>query len=220
MKVYSSRSSRPVWLLVAACALLLTASLTYGQGLPQSNPERGQTLANQRCVGCHGPNGQSQTPTFPSLAAQVPSYLSTQLILLRAGIRQSPVMNAIAKDLSDQDIADLTAYYASQPPRAPWPASDPELQAKGKALFEKGDRTRGLIACAICHGPAGQGVNANGIPRIAQQSPDYFINVMKVFANLDLPPGESPFVDAMILTAKLLTEDELKALAEYVKSMP
>lgn len=207
---------------ISALALIATGGLvgTLAQqpaALPQGNAANGQTLS-QRCIGCHGPAGNSTNPAFPRLAGQVPSYLSFQLIVLRGGQRPSPIMNGIAKGLKDQEIADLVAYFSSQSVGAAWPSTDAAARKAGEALYNAGDVKRDLIACAICHGADGRGINANGIALITRQAPDYFVKIMKEFASV--PDFGVPPPNAMHIIAIKLKDADLKALAEYIKSMP
>lgn len=126
-------------------------------------------------------------------------------------------MNGIAKNLTHQNIADLAAYFSSQPIGEAWPSTDATLRTAGQVLFNVGDVKRDLIACSICHGANGHGINANGIASITRQSPDYFVKVMKEFASV--PDFGVPPPNAMHIVAAKLTDDDLKALAEYIKSI-
>lgn len=185
--------------------------------LPAGNMARGATLA-QNCMGCHGPAGNSTNPAMPRLAGQMPSYLSFQLVVLRGGQRPSPAMNPIAKGLSDQQIADLTAFFSFQRIGAAWPSNDAAARTAGQKLYTAGDVKRDITACAICHGANGRGVNGNQIASIYRQSPEYFVKVMKEFAAVP-DFGVAP-ANAMHIVAKKLTDNDLKALAEFVSSMP
>ena len=77
--------------------------------------ESGKAKVSAVCAACHGPNGVSVSDTIPNLAAQRPGYLEAQLKLLKDGTRKNPVMNAIAAQLSAEDIANVAAYFATQP---------------------------------------------------------------------------------------------------------
>ena len=78
--------------------------------------EAGRQKAKEACAGCHGPDGNSQLPTVPSLAGQLPRYLILALYQFRAGHRKSEQMTPFAAELSDEDMGNLAAYYAVQQP--------------------------------------------------------------------------------------------------------
>lgn len=186
---------------------------------PPGDAASGEALFAANCIGCHGTDGNSTTATFPRLGGQVPGYLFAQLFILREGIRPSAIMNPIAAGLSDQDIADLVAYLSSRTPAgAAWPDQDAALVEQGKVLFELGDFESGVIACAVCHGAAGQGDVDLGIPRIAGQSPGYLPGILAQFANLpDVGVAEA---NAMSINIQRLSEDQLTALVAYLASLP
>lgn len=198
-------------------ALFALAGIALAQ--PPGDPAAGGALFSEKCIGCHGTNGMSTTPSFPRLGGQVPGFLFPQLFILREGIRQSEIMNPIAAGLSDQDIADLVAFLSSQTADAPaWPDQDPSLVEQGQMLYEMGNYESGVIACSVCHGAAGQGDVDLGIPRIGGQSPGYLPNILNVFANL--PDVGDAHANAMSLNTSKLSEDELTALVAYLASLP
>lgn len=95
-----------------ASGLLIALALASTAGLAQAgDAAAGKAKANS-CVACHGANGISNNPIYPSLAGQKEQYLAKQMKAFRDGQRQDPVMTAMAKPLSDADIANLAAYYA------------------------------------------------------------------------------------------------------------
>lgn len=187
--------------------------------LPPGDAARGQALAGSAsCTSCHGPMGVSTTPNFPRLAGQHPSYMTTQLLIFRAGIRQSQIMNRVAAKLSDQDISDLVAYFSAQQVGGAWSGQDPALAGEGAKLFALGAPERGVIACAVCHGNTGLGNNELEIALIRHQSPAYTVDVLHEFQALGT--HGSPQSTAMYLEAKPLSDHELAALAAYIASMP
>ena len=97
-----------IYYLFPAMIGLIVASTVQASG----NPEQGKKKS-QSCVVCHGPNGIASSPGFPHIAGQPVIYLAEQLQHYRNGKRQNPVMNVIAKSLTDQDIQDLAAWYSS-----------------------------------------------------------------------------------------------------------
>ena len=108
--------------------------MTWLLGLPATAADlkAGEKKA-QTCAGCHGPQGNSSNAQFPTLAGQQPIYLVTQLRAFKEGTRENPMMNGMAAGLSDDDIDDLAAYFASQKPKSA--GGDPELARQGASKF-------------------------------------------------------------------------------------
>src|SRR5580704_7439063 len=109
---------------VVSVLLLMTA--VSGTALAAGDPSIGRTKASA-CTACHGLTGVSENQDWPNLAGQKPVYLSKQLRAFRDGSRTNPLMTAMAKPLSDEDIEDLTAYFTLQSPApavAPKPTVD------------------------------------------------------------------------------------------------
>ena len=185
--------------------------------LPPGSASRGAQTFNATCTGCHGQLGVSTEAIFPRLAGQHPSYLTGQLLILRAGIRPSQIMNKVAARLSDQNIADLAAYLSAQKVGAAWKA-DAALAGEGAKLFALGAPERGVMACAVCHAQSGVGVNMLGVALVRHQSPGYAADVMHEFQKLGT--SGSPQSTAMYLEMKPLSDHEIDALAAYVSSMP
>lgn len=179
----------------------------------------GGEIAAQQCVSCHGPNGNSTSSSTPRLSGQIYPYLLIQEYILKTGERPSPVMNPVAANLSDQDIADLAAFWSSQTPAgAAWEGQDPALVESGKTIFEMGNVGAGVIACSICHGAQGQGVSELGIPRIMGQSPDYLTSILGEFAQV--PDFGAAAPNAMHIIASRLSADDLNAIVAYLASQP
>lgn len=168
------------------------------------------------CAGCHGAKGQSTNPQTPGLAGQIPSYLQLQLTVFRAKLRPSAVMQSAAAKLSDQDIVDLTAYYAAQTPGPAWKA-DPAARARGAKLYTAGDTARNVIACQICHGASGRGVASNGVASITNLSPGYALSIMHEFHSAAKFSVIEP--DAMRIALKPLTDSDLTDVVAYISSM-
>jgi cytochrome c553 len=167
--------------------------------------------AKEICAACHGPDGTSPNPQYPSIAAQHASYLAKQLREFRTDERKSPIMGPIAKALSDKEIAQLAAYYSRQKP-APRSARDANLVAKGEKLFRGGNSAEGVPACAGCHSPNGAGI-PKAYPRLAGQHADYVIAQLRAFRSEERANDPSK---AMRAIASRMTEDEMRAVAEYI----
>ncbi|GAA5511630.1 hypothetical protein Dcar01_00342 [Deinococcus carri] len=182
------------------------------------NAAHGAQLSASVCQKCHGPAGVSTDAGYPRLAGQVPDYTRFQLAAFRAKLRPSPVMQAVASHLSDQDIADLAAYFSAQAVGPAWKTQDAALRARGEALFLRGDPARNAIACAVCHGQSGRGVDHLGVASVTNQAPKYALDVLHEFKNA---PGFGgiPQPEAMRIVLRPLGEDDLRALAAYISSM-
>lgn len=170
-------------------------------------------LVAQRCSTCHGAQGQSSSPIFPSLAAQNPQYVAKQLHDFKAGKRVSDVMAPQVADLSEQNITELAAFFAGKPAKVNR-VSDEDLLPVGQYIYKKGNSWSGLPACASCHGD-----NAHGtvtLPRLAGQNSRYLMGQLKDF-NLRARTNDNA---AMHLVASRLTELETKAVADYLSQLP
>ena len=169
------------------------------------------------CGACHGPGGNSSNPEWPKLAGQHSTYTYDQLKILKSGVRPSPVMNAQAQPLSDQDMRDLAAYFAAQKP-APGVAS-PDAVPLAEKLYRAGDAARGLPGCIACHGPKGAGNAGAAYPRIGGQHAKYTANVLRQFRQFaGQPVPHAPF-HVMAAVAVKLTDAEIDALASYVNGL-
>lgn len=192
---------------------LLASCSAWAQGSIEAGKAKSQT-----CVACHGADGNSQITTYPKLAGQHATYLEKQLKDLKLGMssggeqgRYDPVMSAMAMPLSEQDMTDLAAYYASLPIS---PNSTPEdVVEQGKVLYTAGDASRGLTACIACHGPRGNGTELSGFPKISGQHADYIKTQLQKFR--DDQRGND--MNAMMRdVAKKLTDADIEILSKYV----
>jgi len=191
-----------------------------------SNLERSRDLANpavapavtavQVCSNCHGIDGNSVSPNFPRLAAQVPDYLVSQLENFRSHQRSDPpgfeYMWGISHHLTDAQIKGLAEYFAAQPAQ-PNAAVDAAQMAAGKLIFENGVPEKEAAPCVACHGPKAEGLAV--FPRLAGQHQDYLIKQLHVFQETEGRPGTP-----MKQITHLLTEQEMQAVAGYLQAFP
>ncbi|CAH8201875.1 MULTISPECIES: c-type cytochrome [Vibrio] len=192
---------------------LLASCSVWAQGSIEAGKAKSQT-----CVACHGADGNSLITTYPKLAGQHAKYMEKQLIELRLGMtsggkqgRYDPVMSGMAMPLSDEDISDLSAYFASLPISA---NSTPEDVVKtGKALYSGGDAERGLTACIACHGPRGNGTELSGFPKISGQHADYIKAQLQKFRE---GSRNNDMNGMMQDVAKKLTDADIEILSKYV----
>jgi cytochrome c553 len=168
------------------------------------------------CAACHGVDGNSVTPDWPSLAGQHTAYIVRQLKAFKAGDRVNVTMKPFADMLTDQDAADIAAYYAAQKPVPK--GADPALVNLGQQIYRGGVPQRGIAACIACHGPSGDGNPLAAYPRIAGQHAVYMARTLGEYA----VGGRRSDVDLnqmMRNEASLLRDDEIKALASYLQGL-
>jgi cytochrome c553 len=199
--------------LTIVAGIALATVLAGSAFAAEADPAAVQT-ANDVCSKCHGPGGASQSALFPRLAGQQAAYIDQELKLFRDRGRGDPHARAymwgIAGPLSDGQIKGLAEYFAMQPPVKGEPAGDAALAAQGKDIFEKGVPARDIPVCADCHGKNAEG--NDGIPRLAGQHRDYLVIQMQQFRGL-LRENET-----MHDNTKNLTDDDIRAVAEYLSS--
>jgi len=176
------------------------------------------------CVACHGPNGNSVNPEWPVLAGQSAHYLQQQIASFRDGARANPLMFPMVKDLSDQDVADLAAYFSRQTPTGG--EADPSYWKDGEKLYRGGDPARGVPACMACHGPVGRGVPAAGFPALRGQHSVYTVKQLADYAAdsryLKDDKGSrraGPNVPMMVTIASRLTPEDRRNLASYIQGI-
>src|SRR5580658_9866397 len=200
---------------VGAWGLLLLAWLANA---PAATPydhgsvQNGATKAAV-CFGCHGPNGSSTNPLWPTLAGQSAIYVAEQLRLFRSKVRDNPVMTALVAPLSDADIDDLAVYFAAQTPLGL--EADPSYWKAGQVVYMRGDKNRAVPACTACHGPLGRGNLAAGYPALRAQQSGYTLKQLNDFAKdtryggatAANPPSPNGYIMATI--AKRLSPEDM-----------
>jgi len=166
------------------------------------------------CGACHGATGSSVNPEWPNLAGQHESYIVAQLQSFKQATRDNPLMMPNAAALSDQDMQDLAAHFASQTPAGL--EADPSNYKLGEKLYRGGDPERKLPACIACHGPQGKGNGPARYPALRAQHSVYTYNQLKAFAE---GRRRTPGNDIMKVVAGRLTDDEMRALASYTQGL-
>jgi cytochrome c553 len=199
------------WLVTASIALAFTTSFAQAAG----NVEQGKTKSAV-CAGCHGVDGNSGiNPLWPKLAGQHPQYIEKQLKDLKAGKNRSdPLMSPMAMPLSDQDMADLAAYFSSQTKKIG--AADPKLVKQGEKIYRAGNANTGVAACMACHGPTGAGNPLAVFPALNGQNAAYVEKAL-----LDFQAGNRTNDNAKMMQGVVarMTKDEIKAVAQYIQGL-
>ena len=204
------------WVLTAGA--LLTSSV-FAQGVIKGDAAKAQQIVTTVCAACHGVDGNSAIPVNPSLAGQHPEYTYKQLVNFKAqggkpAERVNPVMGGMVANLSEDDMKNLAAYFASQKvkPRA---ARDEKLVRQGEAIYRGGIAAKGVPACAACHAPNGAGMPAQ-FPRVAGQHAEYTAMQLKAFR-----AGQRANDPAQMMrgAAAKMSDQEIAAVAEYIAGL-
>ena len=170
-----------------------------------ADAEAGRAKA-QVCVACHGADGNSDNPQWPSLAAQPAQFIATALFMFREGNRTDALMSPMAKGLSNAEMQDLAAYFAAQKAAPPRHKSRPENAAAGPELAKK-------FNCSQCHGAAMRG--QQHIPRIAGQQYEYLRTQLRGFK-----AGTRADIDGnMTSAAQALSEKDIEVLVDYLAGL-
>jgi cytochrome c553 len=197
-------------------AIALGSSLAAHQTAAQQGSVDAGRAKSVTCAACHGVDGNSVTPDWPSLAGQHASYIVRQLQAFKSGERQEVTMTAFAAMLTDQDMLDIAAYFESQTPTPK--GADPALVNLGQQIYRGGVPERGIAACIACHGPGGDGNPLAAYPRIGGQHAAYVTKTLNAYASGERRSDVN--VNQMMRNvSELLLEDEIRALASYVQGL-
>jgi len=196
-------------------AFIIGIVLLCNQAFAAGDVDQGKNKAAV-CAGCHGAEGISMMPVNPNLAGQVPGYIAAQLQAFKSGERKNAIMAGQAAGLSDEDMNDLDAYYASLSAnvRANLTEQDKALAAEGEKIYRGGYAERGISACMSCHGPSGHGIPKN-YPRVSAQHKEYLESQLLAYKK-----GERKgYNNIMSDIAFGLSELQIKQLAAYMAGL-
>jgi cytochrome c553 len=178
-------------------AVAAVAALAATAAMAQPQP-----AGVEACTVCHGPGGNSPTPTIPSLAGQPRTFIENQLVLIREGLRDVPAMKAVMGGLNDEEIVSLAKHFSAQPVVLPAGPVDAEKRRLGAEVSKR-------ALCGTCHLPGYTGQNQ--VPRLAGQHEAYLLPTMKMYR--DKPdPGRDTAMSAALYG---LSDADLAALAHY-----
>lgn len=227
MNRFNTRNLPHAWMAAGICALMAAGASAQDRAATKATLQ-GQTAAGEKiarsgspggaaaCASCHGASGEGPAG-FPALAGQGAGYLARQLDQLAGGARQNAVMAPMAKALSEQERADVAAYYASlplaiRPVRGPLPGKRDD---DGAWLVERGRWADGIPACAQCHGPGGAGVGRD-FPAIGHLPADYMQAQIDAWNKGQREAGP---LGLMAAVARKLTADDIQAIAAYYQRL-
>ncbi len=176
------------------------------------------------CTACHGLNGNSSNPEWPVIAGQNAVYVRDQVARIKTGKRSAPLMLPMVQNLSDQDIADVAAFFSTQTPTGN--EADPSYWKLGQKLYRNGDAARGIPACSSCHGPIGRGNPAAGYPALQAQHAVYTLKQLDGYASdtrytKDAAGKSQASANAPIMAtiATRLTAEDRRNVASYIQGL-
>jgi cytochrome c553 len=210
---------KQTWVLLAACAAMASGvSAQEAGGKPDL--AKAQQIVSTVCAACHGADGNSASAANPSLAGQLPEYITLQLTHFKSGVRNNPVMAAIVSNLTPEDMRALGLYFGAKTPKAA-AAKDPMLAAAGQKLYRGGSAANATPACASCHAPNGGGIPVR-YPRLSGQYADYTFAQLQAFKagerGMD-KDGKDTNGKIMNQIAARMSEHDMRAVAEYTSGL-
>lgn len=206
---------KSLFLMTALFSGGIAAGLAAGSVAAAGDAAAGKTKTAV-CAGCHGADGNSLAPNFPKLAGQHENYLSKQIQEFKSGVRKDStgMMPGMVAALSEQDVADISAYYASQ--KIKMGTTDKKHLSAGQKLFRAGNTATEISGCIGCHGPKGAGNVMAKFPAIAGQQIDYTTKQLKDFRNGDRTNDTGNMMQNV--TARM-TDADIAALASYIAGL-
>jgi cytochrome c553 len=200
---------KKVLMVVLAGLAVGVATSVWADG----NAEAGKTKA-ATCAACHGADGNSVNPEWPKLAAQHPNYIIKELTDFKNDKRTNATMAPMAKPLSDQDMADLAAYFTSQARKLG--EADQTKVGLGEQVYKGGNNATGVAACAACHGPTGTGNPAANFPSLQGQQVTYVKNQLLNFRS---GARANDAGKMMRNVAGKMSDAEIDSVAEYIAGL-
>jgi len=175
------------------------------------------------CAACHGADGNSMAPTFPKLAGLGEKYLVKQLVDIKSGARTVPEMTGQLNNLSQKDLEDIAAFYASKEMSLSGSKDDKELLELGARIYRAGNKEVGVPACTGCHSPTGAGNPPAGFPKLGGQHADYIAKQLRDFrAGAEYTDkGRHNDGDIRIMRSAVarMSDKEIDAVANYIAGL-
>lgn len=204
-----------------AFAVLGAAGLAHAEGAVESKgPVLGDAKAGEAkaavCGACHGLGGNPTDKQYPKLAGQNEAYIARQITLFQTQKRANAIMMGFAATLSEQDMHDIGAYFATK--SASPGVADEKLIERGQALYRGGDVNAGIPACMACHGPDGRGMAGTGFPQLGSQWADYIAAKLKEWKG-GTSWGDDAKAKVMPAIAQRLSETDINAVASYIEGL-
>jgi cytochrome c553 len=204
-------------LLLKSFATLVLATATAPVLAAETKPvfkadlAKGQQIA-ATCMACHTADGTRGAPANPILQGQHAEYLVKQLSEFKAGKRKNAIMQGFAATLSEDDMKNVAAFYASKAAKHGF-AKNKDTIALGEQIYRGGISNKQVPACAACHGPTGAGIPAQ-YPRMGSQHGDYTEAQL-----LNFRSGTRANNAQMMAIAGKMNDREIKAVSDYIAGL-
>lgn len=209
--------SRTIIRIGALCAVVGAADASAAENDDEARPgdaAAGRVLASKTCIACHGEDGNTLLPGYPHIAGQSARYLFRQMQLMRDGDRDPGVMVGQLDNMTDQDLRDMAAFYASQAGKI-GQASREGIE-DGEAIYRGGILAKQVAACTACHAPDGSGNALAGFPSLSGQTAAYVEEQLKAYREGQRRTDTGDYEGMMRQTAANMTDGEIAAVANYV----
>lgn len=203
---------------ILASLTLLSASSVFA-----APPKKAKAVNSERittllwyCAACHGKDGNGANPPnpeYPKIAGKSLEYLEKELTDFQSEKRKNTIMAGWVADLSAAEITALASFYAKQG-NTPGAVKNPKLLEAGKKFYAEGNPERGVPGCAACHLPDGSG--ASTFAGLAGQHAAYLYQQLKRFASNERTNDAGMMMQSV---ATAMTDDEMRAVSEYIASM-
>jgi cytochrome c553 len=201
-------------LYVVALATLFATSVMADEAKGPAKPDlaKGGTISATVCAACHTADGSRGIPTNPILQGQHADYLAKQLSEFKSGKRDNAIMKPMASTLSDDDMRNVAAFYASKTAK-PGLSKNPATVDLGKKIWRGGIAEKSVPACAGCHGPTGAGIPSQ-YARLGGQHAEYVSAELGLFR-----AGKRNNSPQMTTIAARMSDAEIAAVSDYVEGL-
>lgn len=195
---------------------LLAVSSVFVTGVSVAGDAEAGKAKSASCGGCHGFDGNSPLAMYPKLAGQNEAYIVKQINDFKADTtRKNELMKGMVAALSDEDSADIGAYFQAQ--RISQAATFDESKVdRGREIYKGGDLQKGLPACQACHGPKGSGTAGIGFPLLGGQYVEYTLAQLKAFKDGSRSNDEKELMRSIV---EEMSDEDLEAVAHYIGSL-
>ena len=194
--------------------VFLSFTVSAESSLSSSELASTKRIINNLCITCHAIDGNSAISSNPKLAGQHAAYITKQLNNFKSGLRENAVMASMVANLTEKDMINLGQYFSEQSILLSM-AQKNGVGSLGEDIFRAGIKSKGVAACASCHGPSGHGI-PDKYPRLNAQHSQYTLSQLNAF-RLELRKNDPDSV--MRTIAQKLTEKEMQAVADYIQGL-